>query len=108
MKFFCALFTLILFLTSVVLGQIVTQSDGEVFSFSVSGTVTETYVLQTTVVTSCGACSATGSSYPSASYAPSAAAPSVSVQTTSGGNVLRPQMMAAGVGIIAGLVFVLA
>jgi hypothetical protein len=106
MKFFCALFTLVLFLTSLVLGQIVTQSDGEVFSFTVSGTVTQTYVLQTTVVTSCGACSATGSSYAS-STAPSTAAPSVSVQATSGGNALRPQIMAAGVGLIAGLVFVL-
>jgi hypothetical protein len=108
MKFFCALFTLVLFLTSSVLGQIVTQSDGEVFSFTVSGTVTQTFVLQTTVVTSCGACSATGSSYASGSYASSAPAPSVTVQTTSGGNALRPQVLAAGVGLIASLVFVLA
>ena len=104
MKFVCTLFTLVVFLTSSVLAQIVTQTDGEVFSYSVSGTVTQTFVLQTTVVTSCGACMSTSS----AASGSSTAVPSAQVQSTSGGNALRPQILVAGVGLIGGLVFALA
>jgi hypothetical protein len=110
MKLFSGLLGLIayfLFFDCILADSVFTQPNGLVFSYSTSGTVTQTFILKTTVVTSCAPCTATAA--PSA--APTAASnPSVQVQSTSGGSTLKPQlrMVAATVGFLGSLYFVLA
>jgi hypothetical protein len=78
-----------LFFDCILADSVITQPNGLVFSYSTSGTVTQTFILQTSVVTSCAPCTATATPTP----APTAVAnPSVQVQTTSGGSTSKPQL----------------
>jgi len=108
MKFFSALFSLLAFLSVVLCQSIVTQSDGSVFSYTVSGSVTQTFVLSTTVITSCGPCTP-GASASGSAAAPgsSTATPAIQAQAQSAATSLRPQVIGLA-GLITGLIFVLA
>jgi len=113
MKLFSGLLGLIvyfLFFDCILADSVITLPNGLVFSYSTSGTVTETFILQTTVVTSCAPCTATASPSDASLDAPTAAPnPSVQVQSTSGGSTLKPQLrvVAATVGLLGSLYFVL-
>ena len=75
---------------SILADSIVTQSNGLVLLYSTSGTTVQTFVLHTTVVTSCAPCTATAAVIP---------APSTQVQTTSAGFRLNPRIY-----VVAGMV----
>lgn len=100
-----------LFFDCILADSLVTQGNGLVFSYSTSGTATETFILQTTVVTSCVPCTATATPSAAPSAVPTTAPnPSVQVQSTSGGSTVKPQlrMVAATVGVLGSLYFILA
>jgi len=81
--------------------SVVTESNGLVLSYSTSGAAVQTFVLQTTVVTSCAPCTATAAVVP---------APPTQVQTTSTGLSLNPRiyLVAGMITALTAFVFIFA
>jgi hypothetical protein len=119
MKFLSSFLALAIFLASFsgVLAQYNwTDTDGLVFSATVSGNVTQTFVLMTTTTVLCP-CSTTVqvapaiTSLPASTSSSATATQSLAIVTgTSSGSSLRPGLLAVGgaLGVVSSLFFILA
>lgn len=118
MKFsssFLALLSLFTLFSCVLAGSDSSAGTGSlVFSTTTSGTVVQTFVLKTTVITSCPCSTAvptiTATTATTTTTGGSTQSPTLQVQETSMGNSVRPRLLvvAGGIGVLSSVLFIFA